>query len=206
MVFDLDHTLVQANMSYAFGKYLYFQGQMGFIPTMKAAYAYARHKIFRKSLKWLHENVFDAFLKSCHKPTLLTHVHTFLDRDFEALIYHPAMDCLNEAKKNGFDVAIFSSSPDFIVEEIAKRLGLDSWIGTSYTVDKEDRLCEILRIVDGDYKALFLRRLMQARGLVREDVTVYSDSILDLPLFELAGTKVAVNPDRRLANYNWKRI
>ena len=40
---------------------------------------------------------------------------------------------------------------------------------------------------------------LSARGKRPENCSFYSDSILDLPLLEVVGRPVAVNPDRRLA-------
>lgn len=210
VVFDLDHTLVKVNMSYAFGKYLYSLGAMPFPAMIRSCSAYLAHKGFGKSLHWLHQKIFDAYLKSSHKPTIKRHVDAFLDRDLKELFYPPAMACLKEAEARGAHLAILSSSPDFLVEAIAKRLNISTWIGTCYLVDKQELLCEIACIVDGDYKAEFLQRLMQAHLAEKKDVTVYSDSILDMPIFQMAGTKIAVNPSRALASFSrrheWKVI
>lgn len=93
-------------------------------------------------------------------------------------------------------MAILSSSPDFLVESIAKRLNIPYWIGTCYRVDQEGQICEIAQVVDGEYKAEFLHQLMRRYQLNKEQVTAYSDSLLDLPMMNVAGVKVGVNPGR----------
>lgn len=210
VVFDLDHTLVQGNMSFAFGKYLYAQGVLSTWAMLKSASAYASHKVFGQSLTWLHRKIFSAFLETFDKRTLLGHVNSFLDKELASLLYAPVLDKLNEALENGQHVALLSSSPDFIVEAVASRMQIQMWIGTCYAVDKQDRLCEISCVVDGHFKAEYLRRLMQRYQVDSSDVTVYSDSILDLPLFEIAGNKIAVNPDQELTRHcvakAWKII
>lgn len=185
-------------MSVAFGKYLYQRGIMPFYPMMLSAYAYFCHKTFDRSLAWLHHKIFQAFFKDFSKPFLLHHVEAFLDLYLDTLFYLPALEALQEWKTKNSRLAIFSSSPDFIVEPIAKRLEIDDWIGTCYLVDKEDRLCKIGSVVDGEYKAEYLKKLATRYQVPRERVTAYSDSWLDLPLLNLAGEKVGVNPEKVL--------
>jgi phosphoserine phosphatase len=198
IVFDLDHTLVNVNISYAFGKYLYQIGVLSFPALLKTVFAYAQHKVFGKSLHWLHHRSLNAFLGGLHKPFLAKHAGRFCDLYLPSLLHIPCLHYLEEAKKSQKAVALLSSSPDFLVEPIANRLGIPSWIGTCYAANSEGRLSSISCVVDGTFKAEYLNRLMASYGVGKEDICVLSDSILDLPLFEMAGLKVGVNPDRKL--------
>lgn len=185
-------------MSVAFGRYLYKIGVMPFYPVVKSVAIYLSHKFFGKSLHWLHQETFHAFFKDFPKALLIQYVEKFIETHLEELFYLPSKEALLKAQKEGQLIALLSSSPDFIVQPLAKHLNIPYWIGTCYAVDEENRLSEVSQIVDGEYKAEYLRKLMTRFQLKRENVTVYTDSILDLPLLMEAGVKIAVQPDNKL--------
>jgi HAD superfamily hydrolase (TIGR01490 family) len=98
------------------------------------------------------------------------------------------------------DTWIVSASPQALVEPLAASLGMSGAIGTRG------------EIVDGHYtgkldgpfvygpgKAAAVEKLASDRGYELDLCYAYSDSISDLPLMELVGHPVAVNPDSQLA-------
>lgn len=201
VVFDIDHTLLTTNISFAFGKYLYQIGALSFPAMVKTVSTYFRHKAFGKSLNWVHYQALNTFLNTFEHSTLKDHVTRFYDLYLLSLFHLPTLHYLEEAKKSGKIIALMSSSPDFLVQPLANRLCIPSWIGTCYGVNEKGRLHSILSVVDGEFKAEYLRRLMTQHQIEQDNTCVLSDSILDLPLFEMAGLKVGVNPDRKLKQH-----
>lgn len=122
----------------------------------------------------------------------------FLSQYFDDLIYQPAMEQLKRAQKEGHLTVILSSSPDFLVEPIAQRLGVNLWKSTQYAIDKDGLFCKIAELMLGEDKACFITSLQMQKGSLRQDVSAYSDSYLDLPFLLAAGTAIGVNPDRKL--------
>jgi hypothetical protein len=53
-------------------------------------------------------------------------------------------------------------------------------------------------MVHGPEKAVRVRELAESRGVDLARSYAFSDSVNDLPLLELVGNPVAMNPDRRL--------
>lgn len=101
--------------------------------------------------------------------------------------------------EHGRDTWIVSASPQELVEPLADSLGMSGAIGTRGEV------------VDGHYtgkldgpfvyglgKAEAISRLAAEREYDLERCYAYSDSVSDLPMLELVGHPVAVNPDARL--------
>lgn len=99
----------------------------------------------------------------------------------------------------GRDTWIVSASPEKVVEPLAGALGMTGAIGTKG------------EIVDGHYtgkldgpfvygagKAEAIEDLTSDRGYDLALCYSYSDSVSDLPMMELVGHPVAVNPDSRL--------
>lgn len=157
----------------------------------------------------LHERVFKKFLKDRPAKELIDKVELFWNFHLEHL-YQPAVDILRRAQKEGQTVLILSNSPDFLVGPIAKKLGIEMWQATKYEIDEKGNFCNILKVMDGLEKARFTLDLAKRLNIFKKNITVYTDSIWDLPLLNVAGTKVAVNPDRKLLTLskkeNWSVI
>jgi HAD superfamily hydrolase (TIGR01490 family) len=119
-------------------------------------------------------------------------------RESQALI-----DLHHEAGRETF---IVSASPVEIVQAFSEAVGLTGGIGT------------VSEIVDGTYtgrlsepfcygkgKATAIAKLASERGYDLRLCYAYSDSISDLPMLELVGHPVAVNPDRSLESIAFQR-
>ena len=109
------------------------------------------------------------------------------------------MTLVRQDVADGRSVVLATSSLDFIVDPIARYLGVEGVLATTlqfvngactgqmdgvpmFRKEKRERVLEFL----------------QARGVNPSDCSFFSDSIYDLPLLESVGRPVAVNPDFRL--------
>ena len=197
-VFDLDDTLIQKNISFAFGSHLWKAGHIRLCSALYCTSCYLRYKLLRPSMQKLHRRVLGRVLKRLPFRGLQDHVERFLDKHLEQLLYLPAVGRLREAQERGDHVMLLSGSPDFLVGPTARRLGVDDWEGTRYLVDKNDRLSAIEMFMEGKAKAK--RALARANALRLKMIHAFSDSADDLPLFEVAGRAIGVRPDKRLRN------
>lgn len=116
---------------------------------------------------------------------------------------HGLLDMHAEADRDRY---IVSASPIELVAPLAESLGMEGGIGTTSEV------------VDGHYtgrldgpfvyregKAEAIRRLADERGYDLRLCYGYSDSGSDVPMLELVGHPVAVNPDRHLETVAHRR-
>lgn len=196
--FDLDHTLLKVNSSFSFGKYLYQQKHIPLSAFLFIIRSSIYYNLGLLSITTLHQRAFKRLFYGKSVPTVELWVSSFLDKHLEGLFYSPAIKALQNAQKDGHITAIISSSPQFIVEPIAKRLGLTLCLATEYAIDKDNRFCEIASLMLGEDKAHFLSSFINEQNINKNKVIAYSDSILDLPFLLAAGSAVAVNPDRKL--------
>ena len=136
------------------------------------------------------------------------------DRDTEALVeevrdllagilprIYPQM--LHEVRSHqdaGRPAFIVSAASHGVVGLLAEVLDMEGGIGSRYEVDAEGNYTG--EIVGGlNYGALKIgpmRRFADEHGLDLETSWAYSDSISDVPMLELVGNPVAVNPDAEL--------
>ncbi len=114
-------------------------------------------------------------------------------------LYPQAVELLGRHKRAGRLVYICSSSPEDYISLLAEELDIDGVVGTRaevvgglYTGRLDGALCH------GPEKARRVAELVSVRGIDATRSFAYSDSANDLPLLEMVGNPVAMNPDREL--------
>jgi len=198
IVFDLDHTLLTVNSSFRFGAFLYRRNFFSFWILFGCLIDYARYKWLGMPIQQLHLKTFVRLFKGRSLNTIQRHVIQFLNESLNKLLYPPVLKKLEDHQAQGDYVMILSSSPDFLVGQIAARLKVDHWKGTVYQADKNGQLIAISQFMEGEDKADYLKELLSHLKFSQLSLTVYSDSYLDLPLLKMAGQAVGVRPDHRL--------
>ncbi|MEY3805635.1 MAG: hypothetical protein RIR69_447 [Actinomycetota bacterium] len=116
------------------------------------------------------------------------------------LIRPEARALLEQHHNAGRETWIVSASPIEIVEPLATALGMTGGIGTRGEVDNgvytgrlDGPFCY------GEGKAEAIASLAAMRNINLQESWSYSDSMSDVPMMELVGHAVAVNPDSDLA-------
>ena len=123
-----------------------------------------------------------------------------LEQVITPVIYAEALDLIEEHKRAGRKTVIISSSPIETVEAIGEHLGVDDVIATRARIDADGKYTgELEFYAYGPHKAEAIREMAVREGIDLARSYAYSDSITDLPMLDLVGNPVAVNPDRELA-------
>ena len=126
-------------------------------------------------------------------------VRETLDEVLTPIIYAEALELIEEHKKAGHKTVIVSSSPIETVQPLGEHLGVDDVIATRAKLDADGRYTgELEFYAYGPHKADAIREMAVNEGIDLANSFAYSDSITDLPMLELVGNPVAVNPDREL--------
>lgn len=190
-VFDLDHTLITSNISVDFGRHLRRRGVISLGKLVTLFFWYGRHKWLGLGIEALHEAVFTRLFKGIPFQLILDEVDQFF------LATPPKLFAATISLLQT-DSVVLSSSPDFLVARVCKMLNIKDFKASTYAIDKEGRLCHIAEVIEGAEKAKELEAIIARRGLQKEEITYYTDSIWDAPVFEVAGKTIAVCPDRKL--------
>ena len=115
-------------------------------------------------------------------------------------IYPQMLHEVRSHQDAGRPAFIVSAASHGVVGLLAQVLDMEGGIGSRYEVDAEGNYTG--EIVGGlNYGALKIgpmRRFADEHGLDLETSWAYSDSISDVPMLELVGNPVAVNPDAEL--------
>ena len=209
-IFDLDHTLLKKNSSVEFCKYLYKKKKLSFFSVFQSSLYYISHVYLLLSLEELHSKIFKKILQGMCLKDLEKEAAIFVRLYLEDLIYLPASEKLKAAQGQGHFTVILSSSPSFLVGVIAREFQVDEWGASEYLADESMCLCRISSVMQGEGKALYVQEVAKRLSILKKDITAYSDSHLDLPLFMASGTAISVNPNSQLRKlsrrFGWQII
>jgi HAD superfamily hydrolase (TIGR01490 family) len=129
-------------------------------------------------------------------------VEEFFDRSADVIIGYLNSDVVEEIAKTkalGCHTVLLSGCFEHLLEAIGARLGIDIVIGTriNYEDDKVD-IKRPLEVIYGNEKISRLRSSFQDSDIDWSGSYAYADSLSDVPVLELVGNPVAVNPDSEL--------
>ena len=125
-------------------------------------------------------------------------IEEFIQKNIDDLTDNLTKDLLNEASFAD-KVLIASGSHDFLVKGFADFFKIDSSIGTPVELKNNiftGQLSGEPTFSDGKVRAV--EKWCNINDIEVKDSIFYSDSINDLPMFEVCGVPVAVNPDEKL--------
>ena len=209
--FDLDKTVIARASMVAFGRPFQRAGLLSRWLVVRALYAQLvfqylgadeqrmakmREAVLRVSRGWDQAHISQI-------------VRETLDEVIEPIVYAEALDLIRFHQAEGRRVFIVSASPEEIVAPLSQYLGVDEAIATRALLDDEGRYTgEVEFYSYGPHKAEAMRRVAAQQGIDLSASYAYSDSATDLPMLEVVGHPVAVNPDRDLArvahNRDWE--
>jgi HAD superfamily hydrolase (TIGR01490 family) len=199
--FDLDKTILAKSSSLAFARPFFKGGLLGRADVLKSAYAqftYVASGADHDQLEYMRKYM-SALVTGWDVDTVKRIVSETLDDIVDPMVYEEAVDLIAHHKEEGRDVIIISSSGTEVVEPIGERLGVDRAIGTQIAIDDEGRYTgEIVFYAYGQGKADAMAALAEENGYDLADCYAYSDSMTDLPMLDIVGHPVAVNPDAPL--------
>ena len=126
------------------------------------------------------------------------YVREFIQKNINNLTDQLTKELLNEAE-SADRVLIASGSHDFLVKGFADFFKIDSSIGTPVELKNNiftGQLSGEPTFSDGKVRAV--EKWCNINDIEVKDSIFYSDSINDLPMFEVCGVPIAVNPDEKL--------
>ena len=199
--FDLDRTLIAGSSAFVFARAARDAGYIritDFVPDVVRALRFQ----FLGSSDESSINVRDRILAGVGgmKQSDLVGLNELVLPELLGLIRPEARALLEQHHAAGRETWIISASPVEIVEPLAVALGMTGGIGTRgevengvYTGRLDGPFCY------GEGKAEAISLLAAERNIDLANSWSYSDSMSDVPMMELVGHAVAVNPDSELS-------
>ncbi|WP_348663186.1 haloacid dehalogenase-like hydrolase [Chlamydia vaughanii] len=205
--FDLDGTLLRGTSSIGFYKYALKQRIFSYKTLPSCCLSLLRFQLFFLDIASFYSHITNSLLAKVAFDDLASAAIDFSNQLDKKDFYSPAIDKLHEALDDPTgEVMIFSSSPDFIVGPIAKRLGANMWYASCFQGISRGQMLEN-QCLTGDNKAKILSHL---KKIGRARSHTFSDNIIDLPFLLLGEEKTVVRPRGRLKKmarkYYWNII
>jgi HAD superfamily hydrolase (TIGR01490 family) len=200
--FDLDKTVIATSSVMALGGTFYRDGLISKRTIVRGLYAQVVYLLVGADENKM-DRMREAMLvltKGWDQQHVQELVRETLDDVLTPIIYAEALELIEEHRKAGRKTVIVSSSPAETVGPIGDYLGVDDVIATRARLDEQGRYTgELEFYAYAAHKADAIREMAVTEKLDLASSYAYSDSITDLPMLELVGHPVAVNPDRELA-------
>ncbi len=203
-LFDLDCTLLPIDSDHAFGDFLVRQG------WADASVFKARNDAFYAdyTAQRLDMNAYVQFATSAWRNRPLHEAlvmrERFMAEVIEPVLHPSAINLVDRHRRQGDWVALVTATNEFVTRPIADALGIGCLIATELARDAQGAVTGAIRGMPC-YREGKIDRVsawLATRGARFEDfetITVYSDSMNDLPLLERATHPVATNPSPSLA-------
>ncbi|MCP1388507.1 HAD-IB family hydrolase [Corynebacterium sp. TA-R-1] len=208
--FDLDKTIIATSSAFAFGKEFMNNGMITRQEALDLYLTKASYMLVGQSSEKM-DTTRDALAQMVAGWDVedVRRITTETMRTVVTpAIYAEARELIESHKASGHDVIIISASASILVEPIAEELGVDTVVASEMEIVDGRLTGEVTRYLKGDAKADAVRKFAADHGYDLAASYAYSDSATDVPMLELVGNPVAVNPDRALRKHaeqhGWK--
>jgi HAD superfamily hydrolase (TIGR01490 family) len=203
--FDMDKTLIAENSGSLYMQYRYRRGEIGGLDLLKGIGAYLQYKVGILDIRNWTKNMMVQF-RGQSEEALEAEANGWFDEMVAPTIYPDAVEAVRKHEAQGHVVAIVSGATRFVVQPLARKLGIDHMLYTRLEVEDglfTGRVIEPICFEEG--KIYWLQQFIEEHGIDLAKSWFYTDSITDLPLLDLVGHPVAANPDPLLYRAAVKR-
>ncbi|HJR44831.1 MAG TPA: HAD family hydrolase [Actinomycetota bacterium] len=208
--FDLDKTIVARSSPLALGRSFFKEGLISRSFLLKSLYAQLMFQLMgadEEKMERMREEA-AKLTAGWEQEKVRSVVTEVLEDVMSPLIYSEALELMHDHRAAGRLVCIVSSSPEEVVEPMARLLGIDRFIATKPKIVDGKYTGELDFYAYGPFKADAIRDLAEKIGIDLAGSFAYSDSVTDLPMLEAVGNPVVVNPDKGLrklaADRDWQ--
>lgn len=200
--FDLDKTVIAKASIAAFGRPFYREGLISRRTVLRTLYAqliFMHMGASEEKLVRMRDSVL-ALTRGWHQDHVSSIVEETLNEVVEPIIFREALELIEQHRAEGRKVVIISASPSEIVEPLSNHLKADAAISSKALLDPDGRYTGKMQFYAyGPAKADAIRRMAAEEQIDLDKSFAYSDSATDVPMLEIVGHPVVVNPDRALA-------
>jgi HAD superfamily hydrolase (TIGR01490 family) len=200
--FDLDKTVIAKASMVAFGRPFYRAGLVSRGLLLRALWGqlvYLNLGASADKLTKMRDSVL-RLTAGWDQAEISKIVRETLEEVVDPIIFDEALELIREHQAAGRKVFIVSASPEEIVAPLAQYLGVDEALATRAELDEHGRYSGRTELYCyGPAKTIVMRAAAARDGIDLDRSYAYSDSATDIPMLEIVGHPVAVNPDRELA-------
>jgi len=194
-IFDVDFTLTKRETLMEFYLFMIKKNPKNIIHLPRSLVAVLLYALRIFDEKRVKQN-FLRFIDGIEEKHMKSLVKEFYSERLSNIFYEDAMNMIKKLKKEGYNIFLISASPEFYLNELYNIKEVDKVIGTRFYCENGIHMPKMLgENCKGEEK---VNRLMEV--LEKENIEVdfkesymFSDSLSDLPLFNLVGHPYLIN-------------
>jgi putative phosphoserine phosphatase/1-acylglycerol-3-phosphate O-acyltransferase len=205
--FDVDKTILAENSGTAYLKVLYERGEIDWRTVVFGIGSYLRYKLNLLDIeRWTEKN--SGLFRGRSEATTAREAQELFRTVLLHAIYPDAERLVRRHVAEGHLVALVSGSTKFVLEPLAEHLGVKHMLCTQLESREGLFTGRVVRpICFGEGKIYWIQQLIERESVDLARSYFYTDSITDVPLLDLVGHPVVVNPDpllyRRALQRHW---
>lgn len=111
-------------------------------------------------------------------------------------IRNGAKELLSEIKKMGIKTVIISGGISHLAKRVSKELGITEYYANDILEDKNGKIYGRVNLDSRD-KGAILRKIIKDNNFRSSEVIAVGDEKIDIGMFEIAGTGIAVNTENK---------
>lgn len=200
--YDLDGTLADLNLVHATLFFMGNLGQWGERASYLGRLAMAMPGLYlaeRDDRRLLNAKLFELYKGFSHD-RLWELGDEYCERILMSHLYPHAVEMVEGNRAAGLDPVLVTGSPDFLVEPLARRMGIEHFAANRLVFSRGKATGRMHDpVMAGSEKAEWCMGFAASRRTDMGACWGYADSYYDLPFLSALGHPVAVNPDRRLS-------
>jgi HAD superfamily hydrolase (TIGR01490 family) len=205
--FDVDKTILAENSGTAYLKSLYERGEIDWKAVLFGLGTYLRYKLNLLDIeRWVERN--SAQFRGRSEASIALDAAELFRTVLLPSIYPEAAERVSMHLGAGHMVALVSGATKFVLEPLAAHLGVKHMLCTQLEAHEGVFTGRVVRpICFGEGKIYWIQQLIERESVDLARSYFYTDSITDLPLLDLVGHPIVVNPDpllyRRALRRHW---
>jgi len=203
ILLDIDDTLFRCDTFVAYIKYYLADNIFKLIFLPRLLFLAALFKLGFVSNVTLKKNAL-MILSGEKRAAMIKRARRLIDWLFAKKLNRAVSEAVRKMAASGlYDIIVISASPSFYIDLIGKRINAAHTIATRVKFDENDILqAELIgKNCKHEEKITRLKEIIDLNDYDLQNSYAFSDSITDLPMFELAGRPVAVAPDSKLLSH-----
>lgn len=203
--FDLDGTLITKNSATLWMKSERCKGRLSLYLMARGSLYVLAYKIGFIDMEHAMNEALQT-VKGMEEEELRRRTHAWVDEYVMPVVAAGARDALARHRDQGHKLVLLTSASPYESEAIVARLGLDDFLSTRYEVRDGKMTGKVVPPpCYGEGKVSWAKRYAEEHDIDLTGSWFYSDSITDLPMLQVVGHPVVVNPDPRL-KYKARRL
>ena len=197
--FDLDRTLISVNSAFLYAQYERRRGRISLFQFLRASFWMGMYHLSMIDM----DKAFAAAVRlyrGAHSESLRALTEEFFHQEVISTFQPGAEPVLDFHRQQNHPLVLLTASSSYMSELVAETLDFDAWLANIFPTDDEGRLIGTFQrpMCYGPGKVHHAENWAAEEGIDLSQSYFYTDSFSDLPMLEVVGNPVVINPDPRL--------